>query len=71
MYYRSVILWGTVRILEDEAEKMKAIKLLLAKYAAGKEYEPPPEHALAIVNVCEIAVEEMTGKANLPDETPG
>lgn len=71
MYYRSVILWGTVRILDDNAEKMTAIKLLLAKYGAGKEYESPPEHALAIVTVCEITVEEMTGKANLPDETPG
>lgn len=67
-YYRSVIAWGNVRLLDDEAEKMKAFGLLMKKYAAGKKYEPIPEFALAIVNVCEIEIEKMTGKANLPDD---
>jgi nitroimidazol reductase NimA-like FMN-containing flavoprotein (pyridoxamine 5'-phosphate oxidase superfamily) len=67
-YYKSVIAWGSVRVLDDAAEKMKALDLLMEKYAAGKKYEPIPEYALAIVNVCEIKIEEMTGKANLPDD---
>jgi nitroimidazol reductase NimA-like FMN-containing flavoprotein (pyridoxamine 5'-phosphate oxidase superfamily) len=69
-YYRSVIAWGTARLLDDDTGKMKALELLLAKYAGEGKCEPPPEHALAIVNVCEIRVEKMTGKANLPDASP-
>lgn len=71
MYYRSVIAWGKARLLDDDSEKMKALELLLAKYAGGNKYEPPPEHALVIVNVCEIEIEKMTAKANLPDAGPG
>ena len=69
-YYRSVIASGTARMLDDYAEKMKALELLVKKYAGDRTCEPPPEHALAIVGVCEIRVETMTGKANLPDASP-
>ncbi|RJP69595.1 MAG: pyridoxamine 5'-phosphate oxidase family protein [Candidatus Abyssobacteria bacterium SURF_17] len=70
-YYRSVITWGMARLVEDDAEKMKGLELLLKKYASNTKHEPVPEHALAIVNVCEIRVEKMTGKANLPEGGPG
>jgi len=66
-YYRSVIAWGTARLLDDTDEKMKALELLIAKHAGDKPCEAPPEHALAIVSVCAIPIEKMTGKANLPD----
>ena len=66
-YYSRVIAWGTARILEQTEEKMKALELLIAKYAAGKTCEPVPEHALSIVNVCEIRIDKMTAKANLPE----
>lgn len=66
-YYRSVIAWGTAHLLDDTAEKMKALELLLAKYAGDHPYETPPDYALAIVTVCEIPIDKMTGKANLPD----
>ncbi len=32
-YFRSVIVFGTIRILQDEAEKREAIEKLAAKYA--------------------------------------
>ena len=70
-YYRSVFAWGNARLLDENAEKMRGLELLLKKYAPTATYEPPPEHALAIVTVCEIRVEEMTGKANLPDAGAG
>jgi nitroimidazol reductase NimA-like FMN-containing flavoprotein (pyridoxamine 5'-phosphate oxidase superfamily) len=70
-YYRSVIITGTARLLEDDKDKMRALELLLEKYAADASYEPPPEHALAIVNVCEITPTKITTKANLPDTEPG
>jgi hypothetical protein len=67
-YYHSVIAWGTARFLESDAEKMKALEIIVMKYAPEKSYEPPPEHALAIVSVCEIQIDKMTGKANLPEQ---
>jgi nitroimidazol reductase NimA-like FMN-containing flavoprotein (pyridoxamine 5'-phosphate oxidase superfamily) len=70
-YYRSVIAWGAARLLEDADEKMRALGLLLDKYGKNAKCEPIPEHALFIVSVCEIRVESMTGKANLPEGTPG
>jgi nitroimidazol reductase NimA-like FMN-containing flavoprotein (pyridoxamine 5'-phosphate oxidase superfamily) len=66
-YYYSVIAWGKARLLEETEEKAKALDLLVAKHAGDKKGEPIPEHALAIVNVCEIRIEKMTAKANLPD----
>ena len=67
-YYKSVIAWGNARLLDDDTEKMKALDLLMQKYAEGKKYEPIPEHTLAIVTVCEMKIDKMTGKANLPDD---
>jgi hypothetical protein len=69
-YYHSVIAWGTARLLDDDADKLRALNLLLEKYGTGASFEPPPEHTLAIVSVCEIAVDTITGKSNLP-EPPG
>jgi len=66
-YYYSVIAWGNARLLQETEDKMKALERLVAKYAGDKKCEPIPEHALAIVNVCEIRIEKMTGKANLPE----
>ncbi len=66
-YYRSVITWGTARLLSSEAEKMNGLDLLLRKYAGGKGYEPPPKEMLELVCVFEIGIEKMTGKASVPD----
>ena len=38
-YYRSVILFGTARVLDDPAEKRRAIEALGAKYRPGFEAE--------------------------------
>ncbi len=69
-YYKSVIAVGTARLLEADDEKIQALDLLMKKYAAGREYEPIPEHAMAIVSVCEIQIDKMTCKANVPDDMP-
>ena len=69
-YYKSVIALGTARLLEEDDEKMQALDLLMKKYAAGRKYEPIPEHAMAIVGVCEIKIDKMTCKANMPDDMP-
>ena len=43
--YASVVAFGTIRVLEDDEEKRRALDGLLAKYfpalQPGKEYRPP------------------------------
>lgn len=63
-HFRSVICFGRVRIIDDEAEKRNALNLL------GKRYNPNDEQALAAeiekgvnhVAVIEFTIEHITGK---------
>ncbi len=64
-YYRSVILFGRARVLEDEGEKRSAVEALARKYAPGD----TPERRTAYIEkeynllcMVEVAVEHMTGK---------
>ena len=64
--YRSVIVFGTIRIVEDDAAKQKFFDALLAKY--GKPNSVRPKHfypRLDDVTVYAVAPERVTGK-----ETP-
>jgi uncharacterized protein len=64
-HYKSVIVFGRARILEDEAEKRFGLECLLEKYSP--DYIPEGrveiEHDLKIVGVVEVAIEHITGKA--------
>ena len=64
-YFRSVIVFGTIRILEDDSEKRTAIEKLVIKYAPedsterrgqmiDREWEP--------LCMLEMTIEHMTGK---------
>ena len=63
-YFRSVICFGRVRIVEDPDEKLSALRLL------GKRFNPDDEPALAAeiksgfnrVAVIEFSIEWLTGK---------
>ncbi len=64
-YFRSVILFGTARELEDEGEKYAAVERLALKYAP----DDPPARREAYIRkeydllcMVEVAVEHMTGK---------
>lgn len=62
--YRSVIANGTARVIEDPAERLAALRLLVEKYAPGRggtltEERVRDSAGLAVV---EIAIEEMVGK---------
>ncbi|MCI8332826.1 MAG: pyridoxamine 5'-phosphate oxidase family protein [Clostridiales bacterium] len=64
-YYRSVILFGTARLLQEEAEKRAALSLLAARFTpddpAGRQQEIDKlYHRTTIV---EIAIDHITGKA--------
>ena len=62
-YFRSVIAFGKARILEDEGEKLSALRLLADKYSPGEagmeaEIAKGFNHLLMV----EITVEPLTGK---------
>lgn len=64
-HYRSVIAFGTVRILEDEAEIRSSIELLAKKYYPGDTQQGRSDtitKALARLCMLELRIEHLTGK---------
>lgn len=63
-YFRSVIAFGKIRIVEEEAEKRKAIEKLAFKYSPEDEEGRHKEIEGAYKALCMIAldIEHMTGK---------
>lgn len=61
--YRSVLAFGTARIMEESAEKAAVTNRLVEKYARGNNFKTPSQEALAKVAIVEISVTGMTGKA--------
>ena len=64
-YFRSVIVFGTIRILDEAAEKRTAIEKLAIKYAP----DDTAEHRCQMINrdwsplcMLEMTIEHMTGK---------
>lgn len=63
-YFRSVIVFGKARILEDEAEKRNALEILAARYSPDHEQGRLQEIEKELKHVCviELAIEHMSGK---------
>ena len=64
-YFRSVIAFGTVRVLEEEGEKRSAIELLARKYApadSAENRERAIQREWAPLCMLEMTVEHLTGK---------
>ena len=66
--YRSVIIRGRARIIEDESERRRALKSLMEKYQPEGGYGDFSEEKLKITGVVRIDIEEMTGKEDLGKE---
>ena len=68
LQYRSVVVFGAARILEDPEEKRTALYGLIKKYfpemEAGKEYRPITDQELKRTTVYAIEVESWSGKEN-------
>ncbi|MFZ5910275.1 MAG: pyridoxamine 5'-phosphate oxidase family protein [Chloroflexota bacterium] len=68
LQYRSVMVFGTARLIEDAAEKRAALYGLLQKYfpamTAGKEYRAITDKELRATSVYAIAIEAWSGKEN-------
>ncbi len=62
-YFRSVIAFGKAYVIEDEEEKMQAIRVLAEKYSPGRDDK---EQAIAreynALCMIRIDIEHMTGK---------
>ncbi|MEW6287842.1 MAG: pyridoxamine 5'-phosphate oxidase family protein [Chloroflexota bacterium] len=69
--YRSVVVFGTVRLLTDPAEARRALYGFIQKYfsamQAGKEYRPITDKELKHTSVYAIQIEEWSGKENWKD----
>ena len=64
-YFRSVIAFGTVRILEDDNEKREAVRMLAVKYAPDdteENRERAIEREWKPLCMLEMEIEHMTGK---------
>ena len=64
-YFRSVIVFGKVRILEDDQEKYKSIEQLAVKYAPDdreEERKKAIEQEWNAFCMLELTIEHMTGK---------
>lgn len=63
--YRSVIIKGKAYIIEDRAEQLFALRLLMEKYQPEGDYGEFPEEKLKITGIVKLEIEEMTGKEDL------
>ncbi len=67
IHYRSVIVFGRARLLEDEDEKKYALECLAEKYSP--DYPEKVQQSIAsklkIVGIAELTIEHMTGKEAL------
>ena len=64
-YFRSVIAFGRVQILEGEAEKLKAVSMIADRYSPGADPESRQKeiaHGFNHAHVLEFTIENMTGK---------
>jgi len=69
--FRSVILLGHARLLDDPADKIVVLNALVAKYQPGARLLPLTIEKVRSVGIVEIVVEKMTGKeSELPVASP-
>jgi nitroimidazol reductase NimA-like FMN-containing flavoprotein (pyridoxamine 5'-phosphate oxidase superfamily) len=65
--FRSVIGYGTARVLSSDAEKRRGLDVIMRQYAATG--DGIPEATLAKTTVIEIEIESMEGKRHLAAPT--
>lgn len=66
-YYQSVILFGQLRIIENQDEKIAAIRLISEKYAANEmaQFQQELNQYDSRLAIIEMKIEHMTGKEGL------
>ncbi|MBI3738453.1 MAG: pyridoxamine 5'-phosphate oxidase family protein [Chloroflexi bacterium] len=71
LQFRSVIVFGKARLIEDPNEQREVLHKLIAKYFGqmelGKDYRPATDKELKRTSVYEIKIESWSGKENWKD----
>ena len=71
LQFRSVVVFGTARIVTDQAEAQRLLYGLIGKYfpkmTAGKEYREITEKELRATSIYVIQIESWSGKENWAD----
>jgi len=69
--YRSVMVFGTAQLVQDQTEKLAAMRGLIERLYPGRwdEIRPPNEAELAAMDVVWLDIEEVSAKVR--DDTPG
>ena len=64
--FRSLIIFGRVRLLEDEAEKRRALLSLGKRFCPGREaaIQAEIDQSLSHTGVIELTIEHISGKEN-------
>jgi nitroimidazol reductase NimA-like FMN-containing flavoprotein (pyridoxamine 5'-phosphate oxidase superfamily) len=74
MNYRSAVVFGTARLVEDEAERLRALRVISEHVLPGRwqELRAPTEAELRMTAVIELAVESASAKvaAGPPEDAP-
>ncbi len=67
MNYRSVVIFGQAKVVEDPAEKAQALKIFTEHVAPGRwqDVRPPTEKELRATTVLAVALEEVSGKVRV------
>lgn len=65
--YRSVIVNGIARLIDDVKRKREVLVKLTEKYAEGIPFEPPSDRDVESTAVIEVDIESVTGKENIDD----
>ena len=67
MNYRSVMLFGHGKLIEDEDRKFEIFDQMVQRYfpgrRVGQDYDPPPPEDLGATALVEVTIEEWSGKA--------
>lgn len=67
-YFKSVVAFGTARVMEDDAEKRNAIEKLTTKYCSDQSEEKRADaikREFPALGIIEMTIEHMTGKQAL------
>jgi nitroimidazol reductase NimA-like FMN-containing flavoprotein (pyridoxamine 5'-phosphate oxidase superfamily) len=69
--YESVVVFGRAKVLDDEQEAIRGLRLMLDKYfpdlSYGEDYAGITPEGLAATAVYRVAIDSWSGKRNLPD----
>ncbi|MEG0592173.1 MAG: pyridoxamine 5'-phosphate oxidase family protein [Coprobacillus sp.] len=60
-YFRSVIIFGKARVLEDD-EKRESLEILAKKYSPNQEIQAEVDKFMKVVVMVEIDIEHISGK---------